>query len=83
MNNYTFRYQNYSSKKLEECSYYNQNYSIFAKNGYNWSINNLETANSKPCQYYSYSNTDTVVTEVCKHIFKINTNFFTYNFLFY
>ncbi|XP_001945084.3 organic cation transporter protein [Acyrthosiphon pisum] len=64
-------YQNYSSKKLEECSYYNRNYSTFAKNGYNWSMNNLETANLKPCQYYSYSNTDTVVTEwnlVCENV---------------
>ncbi|XP_060873417.1 organic cation transporter protein-like isoform X2 [Metopolophium dirhodum] len=56
-------HQKYSSKKLEECSYYNQNYSIFAKNGYNWSMNNLDTADSKPCQYYSYSTRESVVTE--------------------
>ncbi|XP_060873414.1 solute carrier family 22 member 12-like isoform X2 [Metopolophium dirhodum] len=34
-------------------------------------MNNLETANLKPCQYYSYSNTDTVVTEwnlVCENV---------------
>jgi hypothetical protein len=55
-------FQNYSSKKLEECSYYNRNYSIFAKNGYNWSINNLENANSIPCQDYSYSTRESVVT---------------------
>lgn len=62
---YIFRYQNYSSEKIEECSYYNQNYSILAKNGYNWSMNNLDTADSKPCQYYSYSTRESVVTEVC------------------
>ncbi|XP_022169796.1 organic cation transporter protein-like [Myzus persicae] len=56
-------YQNYSSEKIEECSYYNQNYSILAKNGYNWSMNNLDTADSKPCQYYSYSTRESVVTE--------------------
>ncbi|CAI6362935.1 unnamed protein product [Macrosiphum euphorbiae] len=64
-------HQKYSSKKLEECTYYNQNYSIFAKNGYNWSMNNLDTADSKPCQYYSYSTRESVVTEwnlVCDNV---------------
>ncbi|XP_028044482.1 organic cation transporter protein-like isoform X1 [Rhopalosiphum maidis] len=66
-------YQNYTSKKIEECSYYDRNYSIFAKNGYNWSMNNLETATSKPCQYYRYSSTKSVVSEwdlVCDNVAK-------------
>jgi len=66
-----FRHENHSSNKIEECSYYDQNYSIFAKNGYNWSMNNLKTASSKPCQYYKYSNKESVVTEVCKHFSKL------------
>ncbi|CAH1735950.1 organic cation transporter protein-like isoform X2 [Aphis gossypii] len=66
-------HQNYSSNKIEECSYYDRNYSLFAKNGYNWSMNNLETASSKPCQYYRYSNRESVVTEwdlVCDNVAK-------------
>jgi len=68
---FIFRYQNYTSKKIEECSYYDRNYSIFAKNGYNWSMNNLETATSKPCQYYRYSYTKSVVSEVRKRFSKL------------
>lgn len=66
-------HQNYSSNKIEECSYYDQNYSLFVKNGYNWSMNNLETASSKPCHYYRYSNRESVVTEwdlVCDNVAK-------------
>ncbi|XP_025199225.1 solute carrier family 22 member 16-like isoform X2 [Melanaphis sacchari] len=36
-------------------------------------MNNLETANSKPCQYYEYSNRESVVTEwdlVCDNVAK-------------
>lgn len=61
-----FRLQNVFPQKIEECSYYNRNYSIFAKNGYNWSMENLGSANTIPCQYYSYSNKESIVTEVCK-----------------
>ncbi|XP_050060204.1 organic cation transporter protein-like isoform X4 [Aphis gossypii] len=71
--NVTTPHQNYSSNKIEECSYYDRNYSLFAKNGYNWSMNNLETASSKPCQYYRYSNRESVVTEwdlVCDNVAK-------------
>ncbi|KAF0757358.1 organic cation transporter protein-like isoform X1 [Aphis craccivora] len=71
--NVTTTHENHSSNKIEECSYYDQNYSIFAKNGYNWSMNNLKTASSKPCQYYKYSNKESVVTEwdlVCDNVAK-------------
>jgi len=37
-------------------------------------MNNLETASSKPCQYYRYSNRESVVTEVSKYFFQININ---------
>lgn len=63
---YIFRLSNNLSQKIEECSYYNRSYSIFAKNGYNWSMENLGNANSIPCQYYDYSNKESIVTEVCK-----------------
>jgi len=38
-------------------------------------MNNLQSADLKPCQYYSYSNRESVVTEVCKHFLKMNNNF--------
>lgn len=60
-----FRFQN-DSTKLEECSYYNQNYSMFAKNGYNWSLEHFDggKTNIIPCQTYKYSKKESVVTEV-------------------
>lgn len=58
------RYQNDYPEILEKCTYYNRNYSILAKNGYNWSIEHLDNVTSIPCQYYSYNNKDSVVTEV-------------------
>lgn len=64
--NLCFRYKHDLPEKLEECSYYNQNYSVFAKNGYNWSMNHINNNSSPiPCQYYGYSNKESVVTEVC------------------
>jgi len=45
-------------------------------------MNNLDTADSKPCQYYSYSIRESVVTEVCKHFLKINNNPRTFTIVF-
>jgi hypothetical protein len=61
---FLFRYKHELPKKIEECSYYNRNYSVFAKNGYNWSMQNLDKADLVPCQYYDYSNRGSVVAEV-------------------
>lgn len=66
-----FRYKNNVSEKIEECSYYDQNYSIFAINGYNWSINHLNKTNTIPCQYYGYDSIESVVAEVYKYVFNI------------
>lgn len=59
-----FRHPNSLPKKVEECSYYNRNYSVFAKNGYNWSMEHLDSNDLIPCQYYGYSNRESVITEV-------------------
>lgn len=59
-----FRYTNDLPENIEECSYYNRNYTIFAQNGYNWSMKHLDNTNLIPCQYYDYSSRESVVTEV-------------------
>lgn len=60
-----FRLKN-DTKQYEECSYYNQNYTIFAENGYNWSLGHLDNRNINtiPCQTYHYSVRQSVVPEV-------------------
>jgi len=62
-----FRYQNNLPDKIEECSYYNRNYSVFSKNGYDWSMQHLDDVDSIPCQYYGYSNRESLITEVYKY----------------
>ncbi|XP_050521701.1 organic cation transporter protein isoform X3 [Daktulosphaira vitifoliae] len=49
--------------KIEECNYYNRNYSILAKNGYEWSMKHLENASLIPCQYYNYDKKESITTE--------------------
>ncbi|VVC28385.1 Major facilitator superfamily domain,Major facilitator, sugar transporter-like [Cinara cedri] len=69
--NVSTQYTNYLPEKIEECSYYNRNYQIFAKNGYNWSMQHLNNANLIKCQYYDYSSRESVVSEwnlVCDNV---------------
>lgn len=44
---------------------------MFAKYGYNWSIEHLDNVDQIPCQYYGYSNNESVITEVCKYLLNI------------
>lgn len=49
--------------KIEECTYYNRNYSILAKNGYEWSMKHLESATLIPCQSYDYEKKESITSE--------------------
>lgn len=78
---FIYRYTNYLPEKIEECSYYNRNYQIFAENGYNWSMKHLNNTNSIKCQYYDYSSRESIVPEVCTIFNMSATHIHLHNFI--